>query len=132
MGLASAAGAEPDGNLACIEKLQIPDYPTMPRQARISGVVIATIKLTPDGRIRSLSTRFDAGSNLKAGPLFLPTVETALRSSVYAKACEDKPITLVFNFVIGENFLPDNVRERVSFGYPNRFWILVPPEVVNP
>jgi hypothetical protein len=61
-----------------------------------------------------------------------PAVEKALRASTFRKICSGKSVTLVFNFVLGDQFDPDRLSQRVSFGYPNQFWISVPPRVVEP
>jgi hypothetical protein len=114
---------EADSNMSCVERLQMPRYPPLADQARISGTVTATVLVASDG-----SPQTKAAGH----PLLAPAVEKAIRASVFLKACGGKSVTLVFSFVLGENFDPDKLPQRVSFGYPNRFWISVPPRVVTP
>ena len=109
--------------MSCVERLQMPVYPKLAEQARINGSVTATVVLASDG---SLQTK-TAGHKLLA-----PAVETAISTSAFFKTCGGKSIRLVFNFVLGENFDPDKLPQRVSYGYPNQFWISVPPRVVQP
>ena len=112
-----------DSNMSCVERLQMPVYPPLANSARISGSVTATVVLASDGSLQTQAV----------GHTFLaPDVEKAIRASVFLKTCSGKSIRLVFNFVLGENFDPDKLPQRVSFGYPNQFWISVPPRVDQP
>jgi hypothetical protein len=126
-----AQSPEPNTNTACIEKLQIPSYPLLARQARLRGVVVATTTLNSNGTIKSISIQMESGT-VSATKILTSAVETALRSSVYTHACDGKPLKLIFNFVLGQDLLPNNDKQTVSFGYPNRFWIVAPPAVMNP
>lgn len=63
-------------------------------------------------------------------PLLRPAVEKVIRGSAFLKTCGGKTVTLVFNFVLG-GLDPDNLPQRVSFGYPNQFWIAVPRPIVH-
>ena len=112
-----------DSNISCVERLQVPVYPPLADAARIAGRVTATVLLASDGSLQTKAS---------GHPLLAPAVEKAIRASVFLKACGGKSVTLVFNFVLGENFDPDKLPQRVSFGYPNQFWISVPPRVVQP
>jgi hypothetical protein len=64
--------------------------------------------------------------------LLAPAVEKAIRASTFLKTCGGKSVRLVFNFVLGKNLDPDKLPQHVSFGYPNQFWISVPPRLVQP
>lgn len=116
------SGAE---HMACIEKLEVPLYPALAAQARIAGTVTANVKLNPGGTVNTISLSVEAKTKSAKGVLG-PPVESALRSSSYRGGCEAKPITLVFDFVLGENFLPNGQKQKVIFEYPNRFTIITP------
>jgi len=66
----------------------------------------------------------------KTAGIFVLVVEKSLRESKFAKSCSGKKATLVFNFVLGESLLPQEI--RFSFGYPNQFWITAPPMIAMP
>ena len=111
-----------ESNMSCIERLQMPVYPPLAAAARISGSVTATVLVASDG---SVQTKVAGHSILS------PAVEKAIRASAFRKTCGGKSIRLVFNFVLGERLDPDRLSQRVSFGYPNQFWISVPPRVIT-
>lgn len=108
-----------DSNMSCVERLEMPVYPPLAHVAQVSASVSATVTSSANG---SLQITFSP----KGHPLLTPAVEIALRASVFNKACAGKPVSLIFNFVIDEH-LEVGHKEQISFGYPNRFWITVPP-----
>jgi hypothetical protein len=63
--------------------------------------------------------------------LLLPTAEHAVRNAAFRKECADKTLTLTFQFVMDNRPRNDCPAAIVSFGYPNRFTILVPAPVLN-
>jgi hypothetical protein len=126
-----AASAESNANTDCIEQIEIPSYPALASQARITAVVIATVNLRRDGTVDNISSKIES-SAAAARDLFRTTVDGVLKTASYAKGCEDKPITLIFNFVLGERLSPAHGSQTASFGYPNRFRIVTPPHVANP
>ena len=108
-----------DSNMSCVDRLQMPLYPPLAQQARISGSVTATVAVTSDGALQTEA----AGGH----PLLAAAVEKALRASVFRGNCSGKTVRLIFNF--GFDSDPG---KRVSFGYPNQFWISVPFAATNP
>ena len=112
-----------DSNMSCVQRLQMPGYPPLASAARISGSVTATVVLASDGSLQTKAV---------GHKLLVPAVEKAIRASVFLKNCGGESVTLVFNFVVAENFDLDKLPQRVSFGYPNQFWISVPPRVAQP
>jgi hypothetical protein len=115
---------EAESNMSCVERLQMPVYPPLAAQARIGGSITATVVVASDG---STQTKFSSGAHR----LLTPAVERALRASAFHKSCAGKPVKLVFNFELGEELDPDHLRQRVSFGYPNLFWISTPPRIIE-
>ena len=115
----AAAGQAPESNIACVERLEIPPYPPLAGQARVSGTVIATVKLTADGSIESRNLAVEPSS----AKLLVPAVDGALSDSVFSKNWVGTSVTLVFNFVQGDEFDRRGPKDRVSFGNSNQFWI---------
>jgi hypothetical protein len=118
-------------NAQCVEHLRMPTYPKLADQARISGSVTVIVSLAPDGSIQDTTLEMPEASPV-AKRLFPPAIDQALRASVFRKNCGRKPVRLVFNFVVGEELDTNNLPQTVSFGYPNRFWISVPPKHLQP
>ena len=106
--------------MACVERLEIPAYPPLAGWARISGTVIATIKLTSVGAIESRSFAVEPSS---AKTHLSPAVNGALSDSVFAKNCGGKAVTLIFTFLIGDPYDRRGTTDRMSFGNLNQFWI---------
>jgi hypothetical protein len=125
----SELNAEP--NAQCIERLRMPVYPKLADQARISGTLTVIVSLAPDGSIKGTTLEMAEASPV-AKRLFPPAIDQALTASVFRKNCEGKPVRLVFSFVLGEELDTNSLPQTVSFGYPNRFWISVPPKHFEP
>ena len=121
--------AQTEANIACVERLQIPTYPILAAQARITGVVIANVLLGPNGSVDTIASASDRG---KAHPILLGGVEKSMRASTFAKACANKRLELIFNFVIEGTPVQRPTESAISFRYPNQFWIATPPLLVNP
>jgi len=111
---------QPETNIACAERLEIPAYPPLAMQARIAGVLTASVRLGADGSIGNISSQFVPESTKSI--MFVSAVEESLRASVFAKSCAGKPVRLVFNFVIAEPGASTQL--KFSFAYPNQFWIV--------
>jgi hypothetical protein len=124
--------AQTETNIACVERLEIPAYPALPKEARIAGVLTATVLIGPEASIEQITSDWNSPSTsgYKRENLFLPAVEKSLRRSTFTKSCAGRKVTLVFNFVLSEN---PRLQETTSFfGYPNRFWIAAPMMLVQP
>lgn len=112
---------ESESNMSCVERLQMPLYPPLAALARISGRITTTINLTASGMIES--TKMEAESAIPNAKLLLgAAVEQALHESAFHRGCGEKSVRLIFHF----GFDSDPYK-RVSFGYPNQFWISVLP-----
>jgi hypothetical protein len=124
--------AQTETNIACVERLEVPAYPVLAKQARIAGVLTTEVLVGPDASVEKISSQWDSqwAAGSKADSIFSSVVEKSLRASTFAKSCAGKKVTLVFNFVLAESLPPQQT--RFSFGYPNRFWIAVPSPMVQP
>jgi outer membrane biosynthesis protein TonB len=98
--LGTAFAQDIQTNMSCVERLQMPVYPLLADQARLSGIVTATVLVASDG---SIQTKVVGHSILG------PAVEKAIRASAFRKTCDRKSVRLVFNFVLGENLDPDHL-----------------------
>ena len=126
------SGSETESNMYCVERMQMPVYPPLADAARISGTLKATVTLASDGSIHQPIITDMETASVTAKRLFHPAVQEALRKSRFSKNCGGKSVTLVFTFVLAEEPDPNHLRQTVSYGYPNRFWISVPPRPFQP
>jgi len=70
--------AQTETNIACVERLEIPSYPALAKQARIAGAVTATVLLTNDASVGKISSEWTSQSaSAKAGAIVTPVVEIA-------------------------------------------------------
>jgi outer membrane biosynthesis protein TonB len=114
--------AQTETNIACVERLDIPTYPPLAKQARISGVLTGVVLLGADGSVAKISSEW-APASKKEG-MFASAVEESIRASAFAKSCAGKQVKLVFNFVLSEAGTSTQI--KFSFGYPNQFRIDAP------
>ena len=123
--------AADETNASCIERLQMPVYPPLARQARLSGTYTVSVLLGPDASVQGISSEMESPISPSRKSIFVPALEKSIRASSFLKGCSGKTVKLVFQFVLGEG-KPSNFGQDVSFGYANYFWISVPPQVLNP
>jgi hypothetical protein len=114
--------AQTETNIACVERLELPAYPALAKQARITGVSTIVVLLGVNALVQKISSTWTGTKN---GGVFVPDVERSVRTS-FAKTCAGKAVTLIFHFELGEHLM-ENQQPTVSFGYPNHFWITAPP-----
>ncbi len=129
---ALSAVAQTETNMSCVERLEIPTYPVLAKQARIAGALTVTLSLGSDASIRTIASEWtpQPASLSKTAGIFVPVVEKSLRASTFAKSCGGKTVTLVFNFALDESLLPNEIRS--SFSYPDQFWITAPSTLIQP
>ncbi len=131
IGSLTAGPIEDKSNIACVERLQIPTYPALAAQARIIATITSTVTLGANASVERIRSTVESVAP-SADKMFTSTTEEALRTSVFSKTCRGQSITLIFDFVLGDRLLPNRATQSVSFGYPNHFWIVAPPNLVNP
>jgi hypothetical protein len=127
----SQATTADDTNASCIEKLQMPVYPVLAKQARLWGTFTVSVTLDPDASVQTVSSEMESNVRPSRKAIFVPALEKSIRESSFAHGCGGKTVTLVFQFVLGTG-APTDHGQDVSFGFPNRFWISTPPPVMNP
>jgi outer membrane biosynthesis protein TonB len=109
----------------------MPVYPALAEQARITGVLKASVVISPGGSVERSTIEMESGSDT-AKRLFSAVVEKAIRASEFDKSCGGKSIRLVFHFTIDASLDPNGERQAIFVGYPNQFWITVPPKMFQP
>jgi len=120
-GLAADQEQDQSNRAHCLQRLRAPDYPPLAVQARLSGEVTADISLDQAGKV--VGVEFVG----KPHPLLVRSVGKAVESSTFAPMCEGQKITLLFSFVIDGQGTNYRSTPLVSFGFPNRIWIVSAP-----
>ena len=124
-GLALAQKASMDAsNVACGVRIRVPNYPTIARAAHITGTATAVITVAADGHPARVELT-------GAHPLLKTAVEKELRTSEFSRACFEKHVRLIFEFVIaGEP--SEHPESSIAFVPPNRFVVTTPPGIPMP
>ena len=84
--------------LACVERLDVPMFPSLADAARLITTLSAAVKVGPDGRAAEVALQVLAG-NAGNGEIFKAPVDKALRGSKFSVACAGRTVTLVFDFI---------------------------------
>lgn len=125
---AQSGPAEGTSNIACLERLEMPDYPALPRQARIQITQTVTVLLSDQATIQSVEQSLQ-GKAFNLEKFFKEGAEKALKNSRFSKTCGGKTITLVFHYEIRDD---PNRSSLFAFEPPNHFWIRAGPFYVMP
>jgi len=125
---ASAQLGEKDSpsGIECLERLEVPNYPALPRQARIQGTLTVKVQLSDQSSVKSVESTFQ-GLSGRTNTLFEVDANRAMRESRFLKTCASRPVTLIFHYEFRETEGP-----LFAFRYPNEFWIRAAPVLVNP
>lgn len=113
-------------NIGCLERLEIPDYPPLPRQVRIQGIQTVKVLLSEQAIVQTVESSFQART-IDVEKAFKEGAEKALKNSQFSKTCGGKTITLVFHY----EFRDDDKKSLFAFGPPNHFWIRAGPFYVE-
>jgi hypothetical protein len=116
--------------LACVERMDVPMFPSIADAARLVTTLSAAVKVGPDGRVADVAFQVLAG-NAGNGEIFKTPVEKNLRDSKYSVTCAGKTVTLVFDFIYATRSERVPGLQMVTFVAPNRFEISVAPRVVD-
>ncbi len=107
---------EADTNIACVERLQMPAY-SLGRQGQMEGTITASVVLSPKPTVQLQVTTQFASKRQKVAGVLMQAVEKAIERAAFRPYCAGKTVVLIFDFKVGG-------RQGVSFGYPNKFWIV--------
>jgi len=124
---AQARPVETPSHIECLERMELPDYPLLPRQAHVEATQTVKVLLSEQATVQSIDHSFQ-GRAVDLGRLFNAGAEKALRNSRFSKSCGGKTITLVFHY----EFREDESKSIFAFGPPNQFWIRAELAYVNP
>jgi TonB family protein len=113
----------------CVERIQIPRYPPLAKQARIEGSITASVVLLSDGTVHDIETTVESRYG-HAKDLFGSPVEKVIKAAKFRSGCSEKIVELVFHFDLSG--ASQNPGESFSFGYPNAFWIVAEAQTVQP
>lgn len=115
-------------NVGCLERLELPEYPPLPRTARIQVIQTVKVLLSDQATVRNLEQSLQV-KTAEVERSFKEGVEKALQNSRFSKTCGGKTITLVFHYEFRED---DKTMSLFAFGPPNHFWIRYGPVYVMP
>ena len=107
-------------------------YPPLARQARVSGTLITSVQLDRDAKVISISHEAATGVRSAAGLLAPGIGNSSSCRAAFARACGERALTFIFQFVITNGTPSDDPKPIISFGYPNRFTISVLPPYCIP
>ena len=122
---------ESGGDISCIQRLIVPNYPALPRQARIAADVTVSVVIGHDSASHRITTQVEKPHG-DIRRLFSERVEKAVRSSTFNHQCVGKTIELVFSFEPGDDMPIEGSKQTISFSYPNRFTISSTAVIMDP
>jgi hypothetical protein len=125
--LGQAGPAESRSNVECLERLEIPDYPPLPRQARIQAMQTVKVLLSDHGTVQHIESSLQT-KHPTVEKDFTDGAEKALKNSRFSRSCGGKTITLVFHYEMRDD---PNRSSLFAFGPPNHFWIRYGPVFVD-
>ena len=120
--------AESPSNIGCLERLEMPDYPPLPRQARIQGTQTVRVLLSEQATVQTVESSIQVRTTA-VEKAFRESAEKALKNSQFVKTCGGKTITLIFHYEYRDD---PNRSSLVAFGPPNHFWIRHGPVYMTP
>jgi hypothetical protein len=104
----------------------MPDYPPLPRTARIQGIQTVKVLLSEQATAQTVESSLQ-GRSTGTEKDFKASAEKALKNSRFSKTCGGKTITLVFHY----EFREDENKSLFAFEPPNHFWIRAGPFYVE-
>ena len=121
---------QPAGDISCIQRLIVPDYPALARMARIAADVTVSIVIGEGPASHQITTHVEKPKG-DIRQLFSDRVEKAVRSSTFNQQCVGKTIELLFSFELGDDMPVEGSKQTTSFSYPNRFTITSTATIVD-
>jgi hypothetical protein len=113
-------------DMTCVERLELPSFPSIADSARVEAGVTAAVQLTQDGKIETVSMGVGSGMEY-AAKLFYPAVEKAMKASTFLPSCGGKTVHLAFEFPFPTRSETGETVQTVRFKNPNRFEIALTP-----
>jgi hypothetical protein len=125
---AQPGSAESRSNIECLDHLEIPEYPPLPRTASIQAVQTVKVLLSDQATIQNIESTLQ-GKYPTVEKDFKEGAEKALKNSRFSRTCGGKTVTLIFHYEIRDD---PNKSSLFAFEAPNQFWIRYGPVYVNP
>lgn len=113
-----ASPLESSSNINCLEKIEMPEYPELPRAAHIEGVQTVKVLLNDQASVQAIETSFQGNSG-NTEEHFAQGAEKAVKNSRFLKACGGKTVTLVLHY----EFRDAPQKSLFAFAPPNHFWV---------
>ncbi len=134
LAVAACARAQEAGNsnLSCVKSLVVPTYPTIAKQALVTGWFVAKLTVGSTGRAEKIKVEQKLGRATSLTQIFVNAIEAQLKAAQFEVTCQGSSVTLEFSFEIHED-LPaaPTGPDRVVFRGPNTFVIATPPKLIN-
>jgi hypothetical protein len=115
-------------NIECLERLEVPDYPPLPRTASIQAVQTVKVHLSDQATVQNVESSLQ-GKVINLEKDFKDAAQKSLKNSRFSKTCGGKTLTLVFHYEMRDD---PNQSSLFAFGPPNHFWIRYGPVYANP
>jgi hypothetical protein len=113
-------------DMTCVDRLDLPSYPSIADSARVEAGVSAAVLLSQDGKVEKVSMGPTSGMEY-AAKLFYPAVEKAMKASAFLPSCGGKTVHLAFDFPFPTRSETGETVQTVRFKNPNRFEIALTP-----
>lgn len=107
----------------CAVRIQLPEYPPVARQARLTGTAVATVTISSDSAVR---IRLEG-----VPPILKRAVEASLRKSEFSDSCKDTTFSIRYTFRV-EGEQAERPKTSIIFQPPNEFIVVSPPSVPMP
>jgi hypothetical protein len=117
---------DPDpARIACIERLEMPQYPRIALAAAVQGDVTVSVVVGAPGTTPGVSVQDNALNAPRFIGAFTTSLNDSVRASRFKPECSGQTVTLVYGFRLADREDPSVVflGERVRFTPPNRFEI---------
>ncbi len=115
-------------NIDCIERLEIPEYPQLPRQIRLQGTQTVLVVLSDRASVLRIESDFRTEAG-RTNTYFKAAAEDAIKHSFFFGKCASKTVTLVFHYELSD---VGSTNSPFAFEYPNHFWIRTGAVLVMP
>jgi len=120
-----AGPVESPSNIECLERLEMPDFPPVPRAAHIQSIQTVKVLLSDQATVRTVESSVQG--SIGTEKYFKESAEKTLKNSRFSKTCGGKTITLVFHY----EFREDSDKSLSAFAPPNHLWIRVDLEYID-
>lgn len=110
--------------MTCSVRLQLPQYPPLARQARLTGTAVARIRLAADAKLADVKVE-------GVHRVLQRAVETSLRTSEFLPSCGGREFSLRYTFRI-EGAPTDRDALSVALKPPDEIVVVTRPGVPMP